>query len=165
MSTTPQLITNRTPFIGFTLRDTWRTIRMWDSLIFLIGLPIALYLMFGVAPGVVDQQAGEGNIGSYIVTSMAVYGAVMATTTVASMAGLERQQGWTRQLALTGFSTSSYLVSKLVQAVVIAMLPTIALFVFGYLTGARFGSTADMFATAGLVVVCAFPFVFMGWLL
>lgn len=159
---TASTVATRSPFISFTLADFWRTFRMWENLLFLIGLPLALYFMFGVAPKYGLEEAGNGNIRAYIMVSMAVYGAVMATTTVASMAGLERQQGWTRQLYLAGFSSPKYLFSKLLQSLVLAVVPTLTLFIAGAFTEASFDSARLWFQSAALILVCAVPFIFYG---
>ena len=62
------------------------------------ALPTFMYLVFGIGS---DDPVGSGNVGMYVMISMAAYGAVTATTSVAGSAATEQVMGWGRQLGLT----------------------------------------------------------------
>src|SRR5699024_284999 len=70
-------------FVGW---EFWRNFRMLDATFFVIILPAAMYLMFGVAMDQGEMPAGYGNVSAYVMTSMAVYGAVISTTAMAGSA-------------------------------------------------------------------------------
>ena len=63
---------------------------------FIVGLPAFMYLVFGLGS---DDAVGSGNVAMYVMISMAAYGAVTATTSVAGSAAIEQTMGWGRQLA------------------------------------------------------------------
>ena len=73
--------------------DLRRNLRMVESLFFVIVLPSALYLMFGALTEFGDFPAGSGNVAGTIAVSMAVYGATVATTSIAGTAAVERSKG------------------------------------------------------------------------
>ena len=64
---------------------------------FIVALPSFMYVVFGLGS---DERVGSGNVAMYVMTSMATYAAVTATTTVAGGATVEQTMGWGRQLAL-----------------------------------------------------------------
>src|SRR5699024_5740874 len=74
-------------FVGW---EFWRNFRMLDSTFFVIILPAAMYLMFGVAMDQGEMPAGYGNVSAYVMTSMADYGAVISTTAMAGSAAVQR---------------------------------------------------------------------------
>lgn len=134
--------------------DVRRNLRMVESLFFVIVLPSALYLMFGALMDYGDLPAGTGNVSGTIATSMAVYGATVATTNIAGTAAVERSRGWGRLLALTPMRQSEYVLAKVVVALAIAALPVLVVFLVGGLTGADIGAPRHWIAT-GLITVAA----------
>jgi len=114
-----------------------RQLRHAELLAFTIGLPVAMYLVFGstFAAGA-DSAAGAANVQFYVMASMALYGAVTATVTVSGGAAMEIMQGWGRQIGLTPLRSSSYVAMKTVVALIISALAVTAVFIAGALTGA-----------------------------
>ncbi|MGO1591332.1 MAG: ABC transporter permease [Ancrocorticia sp.] len=148
--------------LRYTGWEFWRNLRMVDSTFFVVILPSALYLMFGVA---MDQGSGvsvHGNVTAYVMTSMAVYGAVVATTAMAGTAAVERNHGWGRQLAMTGLSNAGYFTGKTLMSICIAIMPILVVFALGLVTGAEMDGTWRWFATAGLTLLVALPFALYG---
>jgi ABC-2 type transport system permease protein len=86
----------------------------------------------------------------------------MATSAIAGSAAIERQQGWGRQLGLTGLGGSGYMVGKILVALGIALLPIVVIFVVGALTGARFDEGWMWPASGGLALLGAIPFALYG---
>ncbi len=146
----------------YTAWEFWRNVRMVDSTFFVIVLPAAMYLMFGVGMNEGELPAGHGNISAYVMTSMAVYGAVIATTAMAGSAAVERSYGWGRQLSLTGLSDGGYFTGKMLASVAMAIVPIMTVFILGAATGAHFDGIWRWFAVAGLCLVVALPFGFYG---
>ena len=94
--------------------------------------------------------------------SMGVYGAVMATSSMAGSAAVERQQGWGRQLGLTGLTGPGYVLGKVLVALAMSVLPIVVVYTVGFFTGAEMDSAATWFSSAGLTLIGALPFAFYG---
>ena len=148
--------------LGDTAWEFWRNIRMIESTFFVVVLPAAMYLMFGVGMNQGAGEAGNGNVLAYVMTSMAVYGAVTATTAIAGSAAVERDYGWGRQLAMTGLSNGGYFAGKTLMSVGIAIMPIIVVFVLGAATGAELDGTWRWFAVGFLCLLVALPFALYG---
>jgi ABC-2 type transport system permease protein len=146
-------------FVG---HDLLRQLKMAESVFFIAVLPTALFLMFGTLSDWGSLQAGHGNVVAYTMVSMALYGAVTATTSISGSAAVERQLGWGRQLSLTALSGMSYLVGKATVAVCVAVLPVALVYAVGALTGAEMDSVWRWAASAGLTLLAAVPFAFYG---
>lgn len=117
--------------------DLRRTLRDVTNIFFIVALPLIMYLVFGSAQAYTDEPVLRGNVGAVVMVSMAVYGAVTATTTISGGAALERFQGWGRQLGLTPWSSSGYVVTKSAVAMSIASVPVLTVGLAGLLTGAE----------------------------
>jgi ABC-2 type transport system permease protein len=148
-----------TAFAGW---EFLRTVRMVESTFFIVVLPTVLYLMFGALSSFGDSPVGHGNTAAYNMTAMTVYGATMATSVVAGSAALERQQGWGRQLGLTGLTGAGYMVGKVLVALGIALLPIVVVYTAGALTGARFEEAWMWAASGALALLGAIPFALYG---
>ena len=147
---------------SFIRHDLVRQLKMFESVFFIAVLPTALFLMFGALADWGDVRVGNGNMVAHTMVSMALYGAVTATTAISGSAAVERQLGWGRQLSLTALSGTSYMVGKAVVAVCIAALPVALVYTVGALTGAEIDSAWRWAASAGLTLVAAVPFAFYG---
>lgn len=117
--------------------DLRRTVRDGTNIFFIVGLPLVMYFVFGSAQGYRDEPVAHGNVGAVVMISMAVYGAVTATTAISGGAALERFQGWGRQLGLTPWSGAGFVVTKSAVAMTIAAVPVLAVGVAGAFTGAQ----------------------------
>lgn len=146
----------------YTAWEFWRNVRMVDATFFIVVLPAVMYLMFGVGLSEGDLPAGHGNASAYVMTSMAVYGAVMATTAMAGSAAIERNYGWGRQLSMTSLSNGGYFTGKMLASVAMAVVPIAAVFVVGAATGAHLDGVWRWFAVGGLCLLVALPFGFYG---
>lgn len=139
-----------------------RVVRMWDSTFFIVVLPAALFLMFGTTDGNPDITFGHGNVTAYVMVSMAMYGAAVATTSLAGMTAVERDAGWGRQLALTSLTTSGYYGAKVLVALIVAAMPVAIVFLTGSLVGATMERPWLWVASALLALVVAVPFALYG---
>lgn len=117
--------------------DLSRQLRDVANLAFVIGLPVVMYVIFGSTFGNGGEMARHGNVQFYVMTSMAVYGASVATTSIAGMAAIELMQGWGRQLGLTPMRPAGYVATKVVVALTVSAAAVAAVFVAGLLTGAE----------------------------
>jgi ABC-2 type transport system permease protein len=100
----------------------------------LIG-PIIFFLAFGLNSAYANLPAGYGNYSAFIMISMALYGAVLATTSGGAMVSIERAAGWTRQLRLTPLSPPAYIFIKMITSMVLGAASVAAVFIVGALTG------------------------------
>lgn len=150
--------------LGYFGYDLLRNVRMVSNLIFTIGLPLAMYFIFGAMQeyGAYEHPSGNGNIAATVMVPMAMYGAVVATSSLAGMAAVEMQQGWGRQLGLTPFTHVGYILSKIGVALVIAILPVIAIFIGGALSGSKIHEAWIWPMTALLILVGAIVFALYG---
>ncbi len=151
--------------------DLVRQVRDVGNLAFIIGLPVVIYLVFGSGATHSEEMVGRGNIQFYVMVSMAVYGASVATTSISGMAAVELVQGWGRQLALTPMAPPAYVATKVLIALTVAAGAVAAVLVAGLLTDAQATSAGSwigaallawllsgMFALFGLVVLVGHRF-------
>jgi ABC-2 type transport system permease protein len=145
-----------------------RMIRNRRTVIFTLVMPAVFFLLFGTGGDYRTERVGGGNVTGYILVSMAVYGAMLATTSGGAMVSIERAAGWSRQLRLTPLRPAAYIAVKLVLAMIIGAVSVAVAFVVGAFSGAQLPASAWVFC--GLLAwVCALVFaafgLFMGYLL
>lgn len=99
---------------------------------------------------------------------MAVYAAMLATTSGGAMVAVERALGWSRQLSLTPLRPQAYIATKMLVAMVLGLLAVLVVFAVGEGSGAQMGGTvwveSALIAWIGSAVFAAFG-LFMGYLL
>lgn len=148
--------------IGYAGYDLRRHLRMVSNMFFTVVLPTALFLMFGGLASWSDDTMGHGNVSAYLMISMALYGAVTATSSIAGSAAVEQAQGWGRQVGLTALTRWQYVASKVAVALTIAVCPVVAVFVTGAIVGARFDEGWLWPATGAIVVAGSAMFALYG---
>jgi ABC-2 type transport system permease protein len=130
--------------------DLVRQVRDVGNLAFIIGLPVVTYLVFGSGAAHSEEMVWRGNVQFYVMVSMAVYGAPVATTSISGMAAVELVQGWGRQLALTPMAPPAYAATKVLIALTVAAGAVAAVFVAGLLTDAQ-ATSAGVWISAALL--------------
>ncbi len=148
-----------------------RILRNRRTMSFVLVFPVVMFLFIAAQITGQDDQMGSAlaNVGGYIMVSMAVYGAIMATTSAGASVSIERASGWSRQLRLTPLRPIAYILTKVISALVLGAVATAVTFVIGAVTG-RAHLPAEAWWQCGLVVVAgsmvfaAFG-LFMGYLL
>ena len=162
--------------LGMISLELRRMVRNKRTVVFTFIMPAVLLLLFGNNKGfktqpVIDGStvALSGNITGYVMISMAVYGAMLATTSGGAMVSVERSAGWSRQLRLTPLSPVAYVGVKIVLAMTIGLGSVVIANVVGAVIGAKLPSVGVWLACAVLSWVCALVFaafgLFMGYLL
>ncbi len=111
--------------------EAMRQIRNPYTLAFTLGMPMAMYLLFGAGMDYGAITAGNGNVKFYVMVSMAAYGTAVAMSSLTSLAAIEAKQGWGRQLAMTPLGTAGYAATKLITAVSFAALSVLLVFAAG----------------------------------
>jgi ABC-2 type transport system permease protein len=108
-----------------------RLIRNRRILIFSGALPAILLLVFG---GLYKEDTLNGVTGAaYIMVSMGLFGSMSAAIGSGGSIAVERGIGWNRQLRLTPLSPGSYVLTKLVLALVMALPPLLITYAIGAL--------------------------------
>ncbi|WP_430331077.1 ABC transporter permease [Rhodococcus sp. ACT016] len=145
-----------------------RLFRNRRTAIFTLVMPVVFFLIFGLSQGYTDESAGRGNVTAYIMISMALYGAMIATTSGGAMVSVERASGWSRQLRLTPLSPVAYVAVKLVVAMTLGLVALVVVYVVGAVTSAHMDAslwlTTAVVAWLGSSIFAAFG-LFMGYLL
>ena len=136
----PDLRTRRAPGMGgFNLTvlglEVRRLLRNWRTILFTMVLPVVFFLLFGLNSAYANERDGHGNVSASIMISMALYGAILATTSGGAMVSIERAAGWSRQLRLTPLSPAAYIVIKILTALVLGLGSVVAVYVAGILVG------------------------------
>lgn len=129
-----------------------RQLRNPYTLAFTIGMPVAMYLLFGASMSYASQSVGQANVSFYVMVSMGAYGTATAMSSLCSLAASEVGQGWGRQLALTPISMSTYALTKVLAAVSFAALSTLLVFIAGWATGAEAADAWRWLAAAGIAL-------------
>jgi ABC-2 type transport system permease protein len=132
---------------GYAALDLRGLVRDRVAMFFVVGLPAFMYVVFGLGS---EEPVGSGNVAMYVMVSMAAYGAVSATTSIAGAAVLERTLGWGRQLALTPMRPLSFVAAKTAIAMTVAAVPVALIYGIGALTGAE--GTASDWLLSGVIV-------------
>jgi ABC-2 type transport system permease protein len=145
-----------------------RTVRNRRTVVFTLVMPAALFLLFGTGHGSANDRAGAGNVTAYILVSMAVYGAMLASTSAGATVSIERAAGWTRQLRLTPLRPGAYVAVKLTVAMVLGGVSIAVAYLVGSTSKASMPGHVWV-ETALLGWLCSLVFaafgLFMGYLL
>jgi ABC-2 type transport system permease protein len=145
-----------------------RMLRNKRTAIFTLIMPSVFFLLFGTDSSYRHERDGNGNVTAYVLISMAVYGAMLATTSGGAAVSVERAVGWSRQLRLTPLKPSAYVAVKLVVAMTLGLAAVVVVFAVGSFFGADM--PAGVWLASGLLAwLCAVVFaafgLFMGYLL
>lgn len=165
--------TRRIPPLGgfsrtFFALELRRMLRNRRAVIFTLVMPSGFFLLFGADSKFRTEQAGNGNVTAYVMVSMAVYGAMIATTSGGAMVATERALGWSRQLRLTPLKPLAYVAIKVLVAMTMGAIAIVTVFIVGNLVGADLALWRLLLC--GLIGwVCTLVFaafgLFMGYLL
>lgn len=136
----PDLTTRRAPGLGgFNLTvlglEVRRLLRNRRTMLFSTVLPVVFFLIFGLNSNYANNRDGHGNVSAFIMISLALYGAVLATTSGGAMVSIERAAGWSRQLRLTPLSPVAYVLIKMLTALVLGLASVLAVYAVGIIVG------------------------------
>ena len=140
-----------------------RALRAPRYFVFVVGMPVGLFLLFASLYGSGSQDGISGK--AWLMVSMSVFGAMGAAVSVGGRIAGERQVGWTRQLRLTPLPGWAYVTTKAVTALLVAV-PALALV---YAVGAAAEGVrlpaAHWALAAGWSLLALAPFIALGvWL-
>jgi ABC-2 type transport system permease protein len=111
--------------------ESLRQLKNARSLIFTFAVPLVMLLLFGGIYGANGAFDPVTHLPWIVVTTvqMAGYGGMMAALGQAFTIVTERSVGWNRQLRLTPLTGTGYLVSKIIAALVVALVSIVALII------------------------------------
>ncbi|HLX51257.1 MAG TPA: ABC transporter permease [Streptosporangiaceae bacterium] len=115
-----------------------RLLRNRRTLIFTMIMPSIFFLLFGLNSAYANDSNGKGaygNVSAFVLISMALYGATLATTSGGAMVSIERAAGWSRQLRLTPLASPAYVGLKMLTSLVLGLGSVAAVFIVGGVTG------------------------------
>ncbi len=112
-----------------------RLLRNRRTLIFALIVPVIFFLIFGLNGSYANNRSGHGNVSAYVMISLALYGAVLATSSGGAMVSIERAEGWSRQLRVTPLSPIAYIATKMLSALVLGLCAVLAVYIVGGITG------------------------------
>jgi len=126
------------PLGGFNLTalrlEVRRLTRNPRTVIVSIVAPVVFFLLFGLNRAYDSLPIGHGNYAAFVLISLALYGAVIATSFSGAMVSIERSQGWSRQLRLTPLSPVAYVIIKILTALVLGFCSVAAVNAVGIIT-------------------------------
>jgi ABC-2 type transport system permease protein len=108
-----------------------RLLRNRRTMIFTLLMPVLFFLAFGLNNSYDAQRVGHGNEAAFVMISFGLYGAVFATASGGAMVSVERVWGWSRQLRVTPLSSTAYIVTKMLTALVLGAASVLAVYVVG----------------------------------
>jgi ABC-2 type transport system permease protein len=132
----------RPPLGGFSLTylelEIRRVLRNRRTLFFILIMPAVFFLLFGLPQkGQNIDQANSAAAIAYVMISLAVYGAMTASTATGAAVAVERAQGWSRQLRLTPLRPAAYVATKVLSALSLSLVSVVVEFIVGGIGGVR----------------------------
>jgi ABC-2 type transport system permease protein len=140
-----------------------RLLRNKRVLIFSMLMPAILLLIFG---GLYKKDALNGvGAAAYLMVSMGLFGSMSAAIGSGGSIAVERGIGWNRQLRLTPLRPASYVATKVVLSLVMALPPLLLTYVIGAVSlDVRLPTSTWVLVAAGSWLG-ALPFAALGLLI
>jgi ABC-2 type transport system permease protein len=146
---------------NYLLFDIRRTMRNRRVLIFSILMPLVLFLIFGM--NLKGQSMDDGmSAAAYVMISMAMFGSMSAAMSIGGAIAIERDGGWNRTLRLTPLTPQSYILSKILLSLALAIPPLVVVFLVAVLGADVRMSGADWASVALTSWLGALPFAGIG---
>ena len=168
----PQAVAQRrVPPLGgfngtFLSLEVRRLLRNRRTTIFTLVMPVAFYFLFRNGRRGATTVDGV-SLNAYVMVSLAVYGAMVASTAGGAMVAVERALGWSRQLRLTPLRPLAYMAVKVLSAMVLGLMSVVVVFIAGAASGVNVPASvwllSGLLAWGGALVFAAFGLL-MGYL-
>ncbi|HYJ69338.1 MAG TPA: ABC transporter permease [Nocardioidaceae bacterium] len=140
--------------------DLMRALRNTRVMIFTLVTPLLLFAIFGSGQG--DQTIGGISAAAYVMVSMAMFGSMSGALSSGGTIAFERGTGWNRTLRLTPLRSSTYVASKVVLSLLLAVPPLVLVFAAGVVLDDVRLSAAQWFQVAATAWLGALPFAALG---
>lgn len=155
---TPASQSSRT--VRFAIASTTVTLRKGMFLFFTVALPVLMFLMFNQIFG--KQIEGGETVGTFIMVRMAAYGGLGAAVNAGAIIQLERTGGWLRQLMVAGLTPRSFVIGKMVAAMVVVLPALLGVFCAGLLFAGIHLSAGQMVRSLLALWIGMLPLVLLG---
>lgn len=106
------------------------------NLLFALGLPVMMYLIFGVGREYSSIALPHGNVSAQVMVNMSFYGVAVAASSVAAGISLERANGVSRLFSLTPMSSLAFMLTRVVASLGIIVLAILITYTVGAFTEA-----------------------------
>ncbi|HWE89469.1 MAG TPA: ABC transporter permease [Pseudonocardiaceae bacterium] len=148
---------------GYLVLEAKRALRNPRFMFFTMVFPVVIFLIDvasfkGHLPGTTQSYA------SYLMASMAAFGAFMAAMNTGARTAVERSAGWQRQLRLTPLTPRGYLLAKGGVGMIVALPPIVLVALVGLLAEGVHLSAAGWAQVVLGIWVATLPFAVLGLL-
>jgi len=147
---------------GYLALEVRRAMRSARFLLFTLVFPVMLFLIYNGMYG--SGKLDGGSTTSYLMCSMAAFGAFMAAMNFGARTAVERSVGWQRQLRLTPLTPRGYLLAKATCGMLVALPPVVLVSVAGAFSGASLTAGGWVQVVLG-IWLAALPFAVLGLLI
>lgn len=141
-------------FVYATLFNLKKAVDSPMMVVFSLGLPIFMYIMFGTGHSYVTEPVGSGNVSARILINMTTYGVIVAMSSMSVAIVMERQNGWIRQIALTPLGLGRWIATKVFASVILGVIIIAGCYAVGASVQAQM-STKAWITSAVAIVLCA----------
>ena len=125
------------PLGGFNLTflaiEVRRLLRNRRTVLVTVVVPVVLFLLFKARRA--ETVSGIEFSAASTMIGIAVYGAMLASTSGGAMVSIERAQGWSRQLRLTPLRPAAYIAIKILVAMLLGLTSVVVVYVIGSING------------------------------
>ncbi len=139
------------------LYSFWKTLTNPYSLGFAIAMPILMYSIFGTGQSYSDIWVGHANVAGTVLASMALYGAMMTTSSMGANVALERTSGVTRLFALTPLSPLVQILARITAAMGISAVVISVTYAYGAVNGTDMEAGAWLGSALLVIVLSVLP--------
>ena len=108
-----------------------RVLRNRRTVVFSVVMPVVFFVLLNTDRVLGAERVGSGNRVASVMISMALYGAVLASTGCGAPVCLDRAGGWTRTLAITPLGSARYLTIRALAASALSLIPIVAVYLCG----------------------------------
>lgn len=150
------------PALHYTLRTSLLTAKSFGFVIFSVGMPLVLYVVFTQMFGGADPGPGEVDYAAMTMVSMAAYGSLGAAMSGGAQLVVERRSGWFRQLSLTTLAPVSFLWAKAAVIMLIVLPALVLVFGAGFVVGGVRAPVGQWVAALGLMWLALIPLAVLG---
>lgn len=118
-----------------------RRLRNRRNVMFALALPMVMFAIIAWQVRGVSmdphRSVAEGafSVASYVMFSMAVYGCMITGVAAGASVGVERSQGWSRQLRLTPLHPVANIAMKVIGALVLGIIAVLGVYVIALFFG------------------------------
>ena len=145
----------------YTLHSAALTAKRFSFVIFSVGLPLILYVVFSRMYGSADDGSGI-NWAAMIMISMAAYGSLGAAMGGGAQLALERRSGWFRQLSITALPPRAFLWAKAAVIMLVVLPALVLVFAAGFVVGGVRAPVGAWLASLVLMWLALIPMTILG---